>query len=1047
MSEPASSRSGPAARSRSARRGTAAGTNFSLFSENAERVELCLFDDDDNEERIEVVERTALQLALLPARRRARPALRLPRLRPLRPRVRATASTPQAAHRPLRQGDRGRGALGARRARCPTSPTTPRPPTSSPTTRTTPRRCPKGLVVDPGFDWEGDRLLGTPWNETVIYETHVKGFTMLHPDVREDLRGTYGGLASEPAIKYLKELGVTAVELLPVHHNADEHFLIDKGLSNYWGYSSIGFLAPHADYAATGSTGEQVREFKGMVKALHKAGIEVILDVVYNHTAEGNHLGPMLSFKGIDNESYYRLMPDDPRFYMDFTGTGNSLNPVHPSVLRLIMDSLRYWVIECHVDGFRFDLASALARELYDVDRLSAFFDTIHQDPVLSQVKLIAEPWDVGPGGYQVGNFPVLWTEWNGIYRDTMRDFWRGQASVGDFASRLTGSSDLYARRRPPAVRVDQLRHRARRLHARRPRLLQREAQRGQPRGQPGRHRRQPLVELRRRGPDRRPRDHRAARAPAAQLPHDAAAVPGRADAARRRRVLAHAGRQQQRLVPGQRDLVVRLGHRRARQRAMLDVHEARSSRCARTHPVFRRRHFLQRRGDRGTGRCPTRGGFGPTGGDDPARLAAPNGHVVGLFLNGQEFPYRGRRGEQIIDDSFLLLINAHHEDVTFTLPARRCGPAVGARAQHRRPDAPSRARSRRRARARSRSTARSVTVLKRIDPADVVAELRATYRLQLGPGMRFDDVRALVPVPARPRHQPPVPVAVADGAVGLDARLRRRRPDAGVGVARRRGGAARARRRGPRDHPRHRPQPHGHRRREPLVGRSRRARARLRRRSRDRPLPALLRHRRPRGRARRGPRGLRADARARCSSLLADGVLDGLRIDHPDGLADPAGYLERLRGAGAARVWVEKILHPGEAAARLAGRGDRRLRVPQRRAGAVHRSGRRGAADGARTSSSTGDARSFDEVALEAQLEQARGDVRARGAAAARASTTRASSRRRSRGCRSTARTCATASFDRRRPRGAGGRRPARTSSTARPRSSSRAFSRPRRR
>ena len=262
--------------------------------------------------------------------------------------------------------------------------------------------------------------------------------------MREDLRGTYAGLADPAALQYLKDLGVTAVELLPIHHIADESFLHERGLTNYWGYSTIGFLAPHSTYAATGIRGQEVREFKGMVKALHRAGIEVILDVVYNHTAEGNRLGPMLSFRGVDNASYYRLMPDDPRHYMDFTGTGNSLNPVHPSVLRLIMDSLRYWVIECHVDGFRFDLASALAREFYDVDRLSAFFDTIHQDPVLSQVKLIAEPWDVGPGGYQVGNFPVLWSEWNGIYRDVMRDFWRGEASVADFASRLTGSSDLY---------------------------------------------------------------------------------------------------------------------------------------------------------------------------------------------------------------------------------------------------------------------------------------------------------------------------------------------------------------------------------------------------------------------------------------------------------------------------------------------------------------------------------------------------------------------------------------------------------------------------
>jgi isoamylase len=303
---------------------------------------------------------------------------------------------------------------------------------------------PKSVVVDDAFNWEGDRLPRRPLADTVIYEVHVRGFTQTNPGVREDLRGTYAGLASHAAINYLRDLGVTAVELLPIHHISDESFLHDKGLSNYWGYSTIGYLAPHSEYAATGRRGEQVREFKGMVKALHRAGIEVILDVVYNHTAEGNHLGPMLSFKGVDNTSYYRLMPEDKRHYMDFTGTGNSLNPVHPSTLRLIMDSLRYWVTECHVDGFRFDLASALAREFYDVDRLSSFFDIIHQDPVLSQVKLIAEPWDVGPGGYQVGQFPILWSEWNGIYRDTVRDFWRGAASNGAFAERLSGSSDLY---------------------------------------------------------------------------------------------------------------------------------------------------------------------------------------------------------------------------------------------------------------------------------------------------------------------------------------------------------------------------------------------------------------------------------------------------------------------------------------------------------------------------------------------------------------------------------------------------------------------------
>ena len=322
--------------------------------------------------------------------------------------------------------------------------------------------------------------------------------------MREDLRGTYAGLASETAIAHLVDLGVTAVELLPIHHIADEHFLQARGLTNYWGYSTIGFLAPHAGYAATGTRGEQVREFKGLVKALHRAGIEVILDVVYNHTAEGNHLGPTLSFRGVDNLAYYRTLPDDPRYYMDFTGTGNSLNPANPSVLRLIMDSLRYFVLDCHVDGFRFDLASALAREFHDVDRLSAFFDIIHQDPVLSQVKLIAEPWDVGEGGYQVGNFPVLWTEWNGMYRDTMRDFWRGRA----LGRRLRAAVHRVERPlpvgRPPPVRVDQLRHLPRRLHAARPRQLRRAAQRGEPGGERGRDARQPLLELRRRGRDRR---------------------------------------------------------------------------------------------------------------------------------------------------------------------------------------------------------------------------------------------------------------------------------------------------------------------------------------------------------------------------------------------------------------------------------------------------------------------------------------------------------------------------------------------------------------
>jgi isoamylase len=309
---------------------------------------------------------------------------------------------------------------------------------------------PKCRVVDTAFTWGEDRPLRAEWHDTIIYELHVKGFTKLHPDIPPHLRGTYAGLATDPAIEHLKRLGITAVELMPVHAFVDDRHLIEKKLKNYWGYNSIGFFAPDMRYSATGS----INEFKSMVKRLHSAGIEVILDVVYNHSAEGNHLGPTLSFRGIDNTSYYRLIQEEPRLYMDFTGCGNTLNMMHPRVLQLLMDSLRYWVVEMHVDGFRFDLAAALARELYEVNRLSAFFDVVHQDPVLSQVKLIAEPWDIGEGGYQVGNFPVLWTEWNGRYRDAVRSYWKGEGGlIGELAYRLTGSSDLYelSGRRPYA--------------------------------------------------------------------------------------------------------------------------------------------------------------------------------------------------------------------------------------------------------------------------------------------------------------------------------------------------------------------------------------------------------------------------------------------------------------------------------------------------------------------------------------------------------------------------------------------------------------------
>jgi len=313
---------------------------------------------------------------------------------------------------------------------------------------------PKCVVVDQAFTWGGDQLLRTPWDQTVIYEVHVHGYTARHPDVPKHLRGTYAGLATPEVIEHLQQVGVTAVELLPVHHFVRDNHLIERGLTNYWGYNSIGFFAPDIRYATSSDRAHHVWEFKTMVKALHNAGIEVILDVVYNHTGEGNHLGPTLSFRGIDNASYYRLVPDHPRFYQDYTGCGNTLNVRHPRVLQLIMDSLRYWVLEMHVDGFRFDLASTLARELHDVDRLSAFFDIIHQDPVLSQVKLIAEPWDLGEGGYQVGNFPAGWAEWNGRYRDAIRRYWKGDGGqVAELAYRLSGSSDLYegGGRRPHA--------------------------------------------------------------------------------------------------------------------------------------------------------------------------------------------------------------------------------------------------------------------------------------------------------------------------------------------------------------------------------------------------------------------------------------------------------------------------------------------------------------------------------------------------------------------------------------------------------------------
>jgi glycogen operon protein len=649
------------------------GTNFSLFSEHAERVELCLFDDDNNETRIEMTGRKALNWNFY-----------LPDVDPgQRYAYRVYGPyAPQEGHRfnpaKLLIDPYAKAIDGvvdwAHDANV--LPYVPDPDAGEEADlelddEDDAAAMPKSVVIDDAFFWEGDRPPRKPFADTVIYETHVKGFTMRHPGVREDLRGTYAGLASEAAIEYFVDLGVTAVEVLPVHHISDESFLAERGLRNYWGYSTIGYLAPHSEYAATGRRGEQIREFKGMVKALHRAGIEVILDVVYNHTAEGNHLGPMLAFKGIDNPSYYRLVPDDPHHYMDFTGTGNSLNPVHPSVLRLIMDSLRYWVVDCHVDGFRFDLASALAREFFDVDRLSAFFDVIHQDPVLSQVKLIAEPWDVGPGGYQVGNFPVLWSEWNGVYRDTMRDFWRGYANCGEFAERLSGSPDLYeSDGREPFASINFITaHDGFTLRD----LVSYNEKHNEAN-----------LENNHDGTD----DNRSWNCGVEGETDDAAVLALRARQQRNFLITLLVSQGTPMLLGG--DEINRTQHGNNNgwcqdnelswydwsddpEAERMRAFTRRLIRLRREHPVFRRESFLRGQELMGSG-LPDVWWFRTDGLKMTRRDWQGGEHVLGMFLNGKEIVNSGPHGESIQDDSFLLLFNAHHEDRTFLLPRRRFG-------------------------------------------------------------------------------------------------------------------------------------------------------------------------------------------------------------------------------------------------------------------------------------------------------------------------------------------------------------------------------------
>jgi glycogen operon protein len=533
-----------------------------------------------------------------------------------------------------------------------------------------------GVVINPFFDWAGDRHPRVPYNESIIYEAHVKGLTQLHPDVPDDQRGSYAGIAHPAIIEHLQKLGATAIELMPVHQFVQDNTLLEKGLRNYWGYNTIGFFAPQNSYSSTGDLGQQVQEFKGMVRALHNAGIEVILDVVYNHTAEGNHLGPTLSFKGIDNPAYYRLMDDDPQYYMDYTGTGNSFNVRHPHSLQLIMDSLRYWVIEMHVDGFRFDLASTLAREFYDVDKLSTFFELVQQDPVVSQVKLIAEPWDVGPGGYQVGNFPPQWTEWNGKYRDTVRDFWRGEPStLEEFASRFTGSADLYEQdgRRPVASINFVTAHDGFTLAD----LVSYNDKHNEANGENNQD----------------GESHNRSWNSGTEGPTDDPAVLS-LRARQQRNFLATLmlsqgvpmilhGDELGRTQKGNnntyaQDSDLSWVHWDAADMPLTEFTGA-VSRLRHEHPTFRRKKFFDGRPvPRSEGeRLPDIVWFTPRAEEmGPKDWDAGFGRSIGVFLNGEGIPGRDGRGERITDLNFLLLFNAHDATVDFTIPTAEYSPA-----------------------------------------------------------------------------------------------------------------------------------------------------------------------------------------------------------------------------------------------------------------------------------------------------------------------------------------------------------------------------------
>ena len=532
---------------------------------------------------------------------------------------------------------------------------------------------PKSVVVDNVFNWDNDRAPRTSWRDTIIYEAHVKGFTMRHPEVPESIRGTYAGLASRAAIAYFKKLGVTAVEIMPVHEMVDDQLLSDRGLKNYWGYNTLSFFAPAGRYSSMGRGGEQVAEFKSMVKALHAANIEVILDVVYNHTAEGNHLGPMLSLKGIDNRSYYRVVGDSPRYYMDYTGCGNSLNMRHPQTLKLVMDSLRYWVTEMHVDGFRFDLASTLARELHDVDRLSAFFDIIHQDPVLSTIKLIAEPWDVGEGGYQVGNFPDLWTEWNGRYRDAVRRYWKGdQAVAAELGFRLTGSSDLYelSGRRPHASINFVIAHDGFTLHD----LVSYNQKHNDANGEQNRD-----------GADNNDSWNHGVEGET----ENPAIIDLRERQKRNFLVTLMVSQGVPMICSGDEMGKTQRGNNNAycqdnelswldwsldeRRRALLEFTQ-RVIALRNEQPVLRRRRFFSGGYVRGSG-LKDIVWFRPDGQEmSGADWNRPESHAIGMMLGGDAIPTLDEQGEQIIGDTLLVLTNAYHEPFDFMLPAIEWG-------------------------------------------------------------------------------------------------------------------------------------------------------------------------------------------------------------------------------------------------------------------------------------------------------------------------------------------------------------------------------------